>query len=103
MPTKEEKRAELEAEYAKHLEEIEAEGDTPDNQIDDEDDDIIILKGNAKKEFLASLMATGMSEKEAEKEVKEVEKEVKGKEKEKEIPPVNDPKPPSRSRYFGGR
>lgn len=122
MPSKEDKRKQLEEEYQKHLEEIEAEEDDG-----SDDDDIIILRGNARKQFLASMEKAGYSLGEAKKEADEIEEELdedgnpippkeeeeeekpKGKKKEKvEKPegdetPKEDPKPPSRSRYFGGR
>lgn len=111
MPSKDEKRAELEAQYKAHLEQLE------DDDDDDDSDDIIILRGNARRQFLKRLEKMGFTSEEAEEEADEVEEEVvEGEEppaktaktpKAKTPPakeiPTEDPKPPSRSRYFGGK
>lgn len=113
------RKAELEEQYKKHLEEIEA----SEEEGDEDDEDIIILRGNARKEFLKSLQKAGFSLDEAKEEADDVEEEVdpnadpeadpeagdeseveeaKGKTP-KKVTPEKDPKPPSRSRYFGGK
>lgn len=125
MASKEQKRKELEEQYKKHLEEIEAEEDDGNG-----DDDIIILRGNARKQFLASMEKAGYSLGEAKEEAEDIEEELdadgnpvvkpegeagdpeaekgkaKGKKADKAVEDKTggeeDPKPPPRSRYFGG-
>lgn len=105
MATKDEKKAKLEEEYAKHLEDIDAEGDDTDDNIED-DDEIVILRGNARKSFLASLESLGLTPSKAEAtadKVEESEGDLSGKKKVKQETLKEDPKPPSRSRYFQSR
>lgn len=119
--SKESRKAELEEQYKKHLQEIEESEDEDDN----DDDDIIILRGNARKAFIKQMKDAGIDLEEAKDVAEEVEGEVPGPKgdgaeegereeeetdggkkpketkKEKEVK-KDDPKPPSRHRYFGG-
>jgi len=110
------KIAELQKQYEEELAKLNAE---PDDDDDTDDGDIIILKGNAAKRLMDRLMKMGLTEDEAEEVVEEAEENAgeeepeeevdekpvpkgKAKPKETEPPVVEDPKPPTRSRYFGG-
>lgn len=128
MPNKQDKLAELERQYQEQIAKIESEADEDD---DDGDDDIIILRGNARKRFLAKLDKMGINMDEAEEIADEAEEEAEenaedesaeevteektprkrtskkadkqdketGNEKEEVV--EDDPKPPSRHRFFG--
>ena len=119
MASKADRIKELEAQYKEALEEINA---SEDEEIEEDDEPaeegIILLRGNAAKEFIEHLKTLGFSDDEAEEAAEEIEEEVdseseppkrarkpagKNSSKDKSETEGNDrdAPPPPRSRYFG--
>lgn len=113
MATKSERKKEIEEEYQRLL--AEADEDTElDEDEDNPDDDVVILKGNAAKEFMEHLKKMGYTPKEVKEKLEEVNEEAEEIIEEKKSPAKaaakkatasvdpTDPPRPAQHRFFGG-